>query len=387
MTRLMRRFARGRLPALLAGVFALAFASAHAAPAKKIASYDGIFAPGFAAHAVTPNGMLALTASRVPSIGGDDFTLHDVLVDSPLMEDVNLNAGYRVDSMAGLFNIADANASFAYDDLFVLSAAVNSPYVSLTDGGSFLGTTLRLANDLHFTLAQSTLTPSREQFWLSPFAISGELTGSAPDRRNVEATVAGLNWNATDWARFGVTASQTTERNSLLGRSDTEALALADSAKTTAVGISGRVGLGGGWITTASYSEGITQLDLKPSTIMATASDLRSRAYGISVAKHGLFGHNDSLGLALSRPVQIYSGSATLVTMAGLDSRASSLNYTQENLSLATRTPETDVELGYVTTFFDGALALQTNAAYQMNLAGRNGKNALAVVSRAKINF
>jgi hypothetical protein len=289
--------------------------------------------------------------------------------------------------MAGLFNIADANASSAGEELFVSSAAVNSPYVSLTDNGSFLGTTLQLANDLHFSLAQSTLTPQRDQFWLSPFAIASQLTGSAPDRRNVQSTVASLNWNATDWAGLGVTTSQTTEQSSLLGRSDTESLALADGAKTTAVGISGRVGFGGGWITTASYSEGITQLDLKPSNIMATASDLRSRSYGISVAKHGLFGHNDSLGVALSRPVQIYSGGVSLVTMAGLDSKATSLNYAQENLSLATRTPETDVELGYVTTFFDGALALQTNAAYQMNLAGQNGKNGLAVVSRAKINF
>jgi hypothetical protein len=40
-----------------------------------------------------------------------------------------------------------------------------------------------------------------------------------------------------------------------------------------------------------------------------------------------------------------------------------------------------------VTTFLDGALALQANAAYQLNTQGQNGTNSLAVVSRAKIKF
>ena len=58
-----------------------------------------------------------------------------------------------------------------------------------------------------------------------------------------------------------------------------------------------------------------------------------------------------------------------------------------EQVSLAPGTPETDVELGYVTTFLDGALALQANAGYQMNLAGQKGQNSVTVLSRAKINF
>ena len=54
---------------------------------------------------------------------------------------------------------------------------------------------------------------------------------------------------------------------------------------------------------------------------------------------------------------------------------------------LSGNTPETDLQLGYVTTFLDGALALQTNAGYQMNTAGQSGNNGVAVLSRAKINF
>lgn len=393
MSRLMQRLARTPLPALLAGAVTLASltASHAAAPAKKIDTFDGIFAPNIAIDAKTASGKFHFSALRVPAIstnGGEGFTFSDVLVDAPVMDGVALNAGYRVDSMAGLFNTADANAGDASDALFAGSTAVNSPYVSLTNGGSFLGTTLELANDLHFSVAQSTLTPMRDSFWSGPSAMAAQLMAPSSDRHEAQSTIASLNWKPSAWAGFGMTASQTTEQNSLLGRASDQALGLVDSAKTTAVGISGRVGLGSGWVTTASYSEGITQLDLKPTALIATTpSDLHSRAYGVSVAKQGLFGRNDTLGLAVSRPAQVYSGNVSLLTATPLDSRSNAFTYTRDSMALGTRTPETDVELGYVTTFFDGALALQTNAAYQMNFSGQNGKNALAVVSRAKINF
>src|SRR6185437_8710787 len=64
------------------------------------------------------------------------------------------------------------------------------------------------------------------------------------------------------------------------------ALAVAQAANTSAVGLSARAGFGSGWVTTVSYSEGVTQLDL--------------RANSIAIAKHGLFADNDSLGLEQS---------------------------------------------------------------------------------------
>ena len=40
-----------------------------------------------------------------------------------------------------------------------------------------------------------------------------------------------------------------------------------------------------------------------------------------------------------------------------------------------------------MTTFLDGTLALQANAAYQVNAAGTRGQNAVTGVARAKLNF
>ncbi len=171
----------------------------------------------------------------------------------------------------------------------------------------------------------------------------------------------------------------------MLGGIATGALSTSDAANTTALGVSARVGFGDGWVTTASYSEGITQLDLKPNGLITSADALHSRAYGIAVAKHGLFG-NDSLGFAVTRPIQIYAGGANVTAADDVDDEGN-LIIGHEHLSLATQTPETDIELGYVTTFLDGALALQANAAYQVNVDGQDRANALALVSRAKIKF
>ena len=76
----------------------------------------------------------------------------------------------------------------------------------------------------------------------------------------------------------------------------------------------------------------------------------------------------DALGIAVSRPLQVYNG--------GL------------NAALAnSQARESDVELGYVTSFLDGTLALQANAAYQLNAAGNQGQSAVTGVARAKLKF
>lgn len=370
----MRGFWHARTIAALSGVAALAGFVCVAQAATPLPS---AFAPQ------------ALAPQLLPDVyfDGRSYQIRTSLTGDPLMPDIVLDLGTRIDSAADFLNRSYPGAAGANERS--LTSAIATPYAALADGGTFVGATLKVANDLHFGITQSVLTPQRDRFSPSAYTMMSELTQQSPlaDRREASTTFASLNWDPARWAGLGLTASQTTEHNGVLGNLTTPALAIADGSKTSAVGMTAHVDFGKGWVTTASYSEGITQLDLTPTPgLMTTATDLRSRAYGISVAKRGLFGRSDSLDVALSRPVQIYSGSANLVTTSPLDGKAAALNYGLQNLSLATRTPETDVELGYVTTFFDGALALQTNAAYQMNTRGQ-GANALAVVSRAKLNF
>ena len=315
-------------------------------------------------------------------------TVQDLLVNDQLMPGVDLNIGYNLD-MSGHFSAYDSEASAAYNGLFLSAGAVNSPYAALTNGGSYLGSTIALADDVHLRIGESILDPQRPEYQVPTFSYLSQLEGPQPlyDLRQAQSSLAGVDWDFAPWGGLGVIATNTSEQNGLLGGFNSGSLAVAKSANTSSVGVSARVGFGDGWVTTFSYSEGITQLDLKADALISSADTLHSRSYGFAVAKHGLFGDDDSLGLAVTRPLQIYSGGVNISAADGIDATTGDLKIGHEYVSLTSNTPETDLELGYVTTFLDGAVALQANAGYQMNVAGLGGTNALSVISRAKINF
>jgi subtilisin family serine protease len=345
--------------------------------------FGRFMASGYAVDTVTPR----LLSGELLSQDRHRYDVRDLEFSAMVANGVAINAGYNLD-LQGRFNGYDLQGSSAYDGLFLSGSALNSPYESFTDGGSFVGATIALASDLHLNVGQSMLGTRRPEFEVPVFSYLSQVMGpqTALDQRTATTSMAGLNWDFASWGGLGVTASNTVEKHGMLGGLNSGALAIADGANTSAVGLSARIGFGSGWVTTFSYSEGITQLDLRSNSIATSSDTLHSRAYGVAIAKHGLFADNDSLGLAVSRPIQIYSGSLGLTAATGLDDFGNILTGS-ERVSLASGTPETDFEMGYVTTFFDGALALQANAAWQQNLAGQPGLNSLAVLSRAKINF
>lgn len=296
-----------------------------------------------------------------------------------LLDGVSLDFGAGAD-LAGRFNSYDAAGSRSYDGLFFQAAAVNSPYAALADGGSFLSSTIDLTDSMHLSLGEASLALGAKPFAAGPGLAVARLGGMTNfyDTRSANSLLAGVSLDLAPWGGIGFTASQTGERDGLLGTFDPS----VRQADTSALGVSARVQLGDGWMTTASFAQAITKLDLKPG-LGAPQDEMHSRSYGIAVAKRGLFG-NDTMGVAVTRPAGNGAGSE-FDLMSGIGARP---QIVPENfLFEAPRSPETDFELGYVTTFLDGSVALQTNAAYQMNFAGQTGSNAVSFLSRAKIKF
>jgi hypothetical protein len=197
---------------------------------------------------------------------------------------------------------------------------------------------------------------------------------SLGDNWNNKSLAAGLSWNFAQWGDVGLTARRD---NYFVISSRTPSLASVGQARSEALGMAAHLSLGSGWVTTATYSQALTQLDLR-----SAASSVPSQSYSFSIAKHGLFG-DDALGLSFSQPA---AGApdhdlASLVALDNLPPVYASAPH------LANYKPETDIQLGYVTSYLNGALALQTNAAYQMNVQGQSGTNAVTLLSRAKIKF
>lgn len=258
--------------------------------------------------------------------------------------------------------------------LFPMAKAALSPYDSLTRGGSFLSAAIRLASNLHFHITASNLS-AEQQARRAPLANSRAAISGGFMPAQTTAAQASLTWKLRPWARLSLSAGEAKETAALIGGP-----ALA-TARTSSVGLAAHLGLGDGWVTTFAYRQGSTQLALKPAFAQALQND---RSYGITLAKHDLFSHRDAVGLAIVRPGDIYTGGIDLSSPMGVDLTRTLID--RRGLLSGSKS-ETDVELGYVTTFFDGALALQANAGYQMNVAGQNGSNAVTVLSRAKINF
>ncbi len=342
-----------------------------------------LVATGYEVDTVTPR----LISGEFRTTDSNAYSVEDLNITATLAPGVELNAGFNT-LMSGQFTGYDANSSAAYDGLFMQAAAVNSPYASLTDGGSFVGGNVALADDVHLRFGASMLTAQHGEYEAPVFSMVSQLQGPQAQysQRAAQSTLAGVDWDFASWGGLGVVATQTTEQNGLLGGMNSGSLASASNANTSALGMSARFGFGDGWVTTLSYSEGLTQLDLKSASLISGSDTLHSRAYGVALAKHGLFDDSDSMGFAVSRPVQIYAGGVELTAADGIDDNGN-LTIGHEHVSLASSTPETDFELGYVTSFMNGALSLQANAGYQSNVAGQAGLNGVTVLSRAKINF
>jgi len=282
----------------------------------------------------------------VPSVG------HDSAASRP--------NGLTVDAAQGIkLELANGRNWEGYGDLFPSAWGLNSGYLSGTT--AYAGVSFKLSDDIDLSFGRSQL--GFGAFSPDQPAFSRDLAQRlGRDLRDTSTTSASISWNFADWGGLAITASQSSGSGALLG-----VIPGAGTADSLSLGISARVGFGEGWVTTIAYSGGVTQLDLSRTGLIANPETLSSRGFGLALAKQGLFGE-DALGISVSRPLQVYTG-AIGAALAGTQAR------------------ESDVELGYVTTFLDGTLALQANAAYQLNAAGYEGENAVTGVARAKLKF
>lgn len=290
-----------------------------------------------------------------------------------LSPELALDLGYGLDD-AGRFTRYDFASAF--DGLFLSPSALSSGFTPLGGGSSYLGASWSIADGLHLNVGEADTDANSEPFASDAFSAIGQPAGALLNysERTAHSLMAGVAWNFAHWGGVEASASRTSEHQGLLN----------DTLDNSTLNLAAHVKFGGGWVTTASYGQAMTKLDVKPSALALDSSDVLHRpTYALAIAKHGVFG-DDALGLSVSQPTA--SGSET-AGFATVDGGESAPVYIGRDHLLADLKPETDIEVGYVTTFLDGSLALQTNAAYQMNFAGQSGTNSLSLLSRAKIKF
>jgi hypothetical protein len=343
------------LTAAVSTLGALLWAPVSLAASSNIAPVSGatalMLSPAASVLLDTKGKFLPVASFTVPSTGPD------AAASRPNALAANVTQGIKLE-------LANGRNWEGFSDLFPSAAGLGSTYLSGTT--AYAGASFALTDELNLSFGQSVLgfgALSPEQ--PSPFArdLAERLTD---DFRDNGTTSASVSWNFSDWGGFAVTASRSTGNGALLGVISGP-IGAAGTVETLSLGISARVGFGEGWVTSIAYSGGVTQLDLNRNGLLLSAESVRSQGFGLALAKQGVFGA-DAIGISISRPLQVYTG-AIGAALAGGQAR------------------ESDVELGYVTTFLDGTIALQANAAYQLNAAGYEGENAVTGVARAKLKF
>lgn len=348
-------------PAALAADRTLSLESFGAAKAQS--AYE-LSAPG-----ITDGGLLNSLTGPV-SVNGRALGISNPAFASSTL----LSSNLALDSGRGL----DVGQRFlGYGDTVQpFLSAVSAPYLSLANGGRYAGFTFVPADNLRLRAGVSVNSERLDRFSFDSTAPNGPLalTYDASESRSL---LGGISWDVSSALGLDVSAISSQRSGVPLGFGD--AAGIAPRASTQALGMSAHMEIGQGWVTTASFSEGLTQLDQR---LGGPATNLHEQSYSFAIAKHGLFG-DDALGLAFSRPAPSMAGSfATGLTASG---DLPPLVVAQ-GLG-AGRAPESDFQLGYVTNFLDGAVALQTHAAYQTNFQGQPGATSVSLLSNVKFKF
>jgi hypothetical protein len=274
-----------------------------------------------------------------------------------------LDGGYNLD-LTQRFDNYDARLSPFVDQ---------GNFLALANGGRYAGLTFMPAPDLRFRVGAQFKSNRLDGLAYDP-ALALQSLPLTWDNGEQRSLLAGMSFDVTDWAGVNLTGIVNEQKGQPAGALFAN---LAPGAITSALNVSAHVDFGGGWVTTAAFSDGLTQLDQKDA-----APSLESQSYSLAIAKHGVFGQ-DALGFSFSRPSPgLIDNGFDVVAASGDLPPVFIANNRPPGVA-----PETDLQLGYVSYFMGGALALQANAGYQMNYQGQTGANSLSVLSRAKIKF
>lgn len=359
------------------------------AAASGALSLDGFVSQGlgywrsvsFAGDGVTISGVVTDTGFAEQA----HTELSDVVMRAQLSDTTTLILGHDA-SPLGQLNALDLAASNAYDGLFLSASAMNSPFVALTEDANFaavgakLGAGLTLA--FGYAAAQDDATKALDDEMLTAEEAQAYFAQDLSQPRSAENAVASLNWKFAPWGQVGAQVARTSEENSLLGSEEQGALNITAQAQTTSIGFGARVDMGDDWVASASWARGLTDATPVAGGLFQSFSGIESEAYGIALAKRGIFGESDALGIAVSRPLHIVSGSAVITASTGV-TETREIIYSTETQSLASPTPETDYEVGY-TAKLGEALTLQTSVIYQQDASGLAGDDAVAAFATVK---
>ena len=200
----------------------------------------------------------------------------------------------------------------------------------------------------------------RHQFGKTGVTISGE-SGNVWQEIRTSATGSPYRWTSlsvdrsfgSNWLSAGV--SRLDEKQSLLGGRMGAALGGGGSS-TTFLDLEARRNLGDGWSAGLTARRGWTDF---------AAGRFSTSAYGFDLAKLGLHGKDDQLGLRISQPLRIERGGFAALLPTSYDYATGLATDSITRMSLAPSGREIDTELSYGGRLLSGNAWLGGNLFYR----------------------
>ena len=251
MNRFMRAavFAAGFAAASAVAIPLLARAALAGEPSPSLQSFG--VAKALSAYELSAPGMTngGLESSFANSFNGNAVFASSTLLSSNLA----LDAGRGLDIGARFLNTGDSP--------FLSSAS--SPYLALANGGRYTGLTFVPADNLRLRAGVSVSSERLDQFSFGSTLPSGPL-GLTYDASQSESLLGGLSWDVTSALGLDITGVSSQRSGVPLGFGDDAAI--APKASTQALSVDAHMDIGQGWVTTASFSDSLTQLDQRETT-------------------------------------------------------------------------------------------------------------------------
>jgi hypothetical protein len=247
--------------------------------------------------------------------------------------------------------------------------AFASPYLALAERGDGLVLAQEVADGVAFRIGLVTSQADRQ----------------APLERAGNTIVVGelaRSWRAGH--AVSLQLGSVDERQSLLASEAGGALGLPEGARTTFLGLTGRLALADRLALFGQGSVGLTDPGAAGQGLLEKVSALRSSSFALGLSGRDLLTENDRLTLAVAQPLRVDAGSAVLDRPVGRSFDGRILRQAGR-VDLAPEGREIDLELGYRLALGDGQ-ELGLNWLTQLEPSHRQGagpEHAVAIRLRA----
>lgn len=177
------------------------------------------------------------------------------------------------------------------------------------------------------------------------------------------------------------------EENRVLGSKGTGALAFGNGTSTVFMGVGGKMALDGGLTLRAHGYAGMTNPSLNAdNSLIKSSSEIITSSFNAAVEKAGSFLKGDTLGLGVSQPLRVESGSMQFDIPVAMNSNYTSLISRSFTQDLSAQGREVDMEVNYAVPV-GTAESLAAGALYRMDAGHVVGKTDIMGVMRWSKKF